>query len=540
LSKRLLPLLPAGLQVQQILPGPDRLTIVAVSSGSSVACPTCGTASERVHSYYCRSLGDLPWQGQPVTLRVRVRRLRCHNLACKRQTFAERLVGIAPHAGRRTARLTTVQRCVGVALGGESGARLAGRLAMPTSPDTLLRLAVAAGTARADIAHPATRVLGVDDWAWCRGQRYGTILVDLERNRVLDLLPGRQAETLAAWLRAHPGIGIVARDRASAYADGITQGAPDAVQVADRWHLLRNLGEAMQGMVDRHRGAVREAARAVADELAAPAQPSPVPATREERRAERSRHRRLRYEEMARLQRLGLPGHAIGRAIGASALTVYRWLKAGGPPAHDKPEQPRNIAPHEAFLTRRWADGCRNGARLWRELRVQGYQGAERSVVRWTTRQRRRECSGETDAVRRAAAWPPPSSRRCARLLGMAPDRLEAQQRTFLGHLTGIVPDLIRAGELAKAFVELLRERHPDITHAGAALTAWMTTARDSGLSSFARGLERDTDAVIAAMTTPWTTSPVEGQINRLKTIKRTMYGRAGFDLLRARVLQAA
>jgi hypothetical protein len=198
---------------------------------------------------------------------------------------------------------------------------------MPLSPDTLLRL-----VHRVVVPPPAPRVLGVDDGAWRRGQSYGTILVDLERNTVIDLLPDRETATLATWLKRHEGIEVVARDRAGAYADAVRQGAPEAVQAADRWHLLRNLGEALQGVVDRHRGAVRRAARAVADETPAPVGPVPPPATREEQRRTARHDRRLRYEEMVRLHRLGLPGHAIGRAVGASPLTVYRWLKAGGPP----------------------------------------------------------------------------------------------------------------------------------------------------------------------------------------------------------------
>jgi transposase len=537
LSKYILPLIPPGLAVERVVPSPDQITIVATPRAATSHCPGCGQTSARVHARYQRRLQDLPLQGRRAMLLVQVRRFCCSNPICPRQTFAEPLGSAAARSARRTERLGGVQRQLGLALGGEAGARLAARLAMPASPDTMLRL-----VHRAVAPLPPTpRVLAVDDWAWRRGQNYGTILVDLERNAVADLLPDREVATLSAWLRRHSGVAVVARDRAGAYADAARQGAPDAVQVADRWHLLRNLGEALQGGVDRRRGAVRQAARAVSEETGAPAEPVPRPATREERlRADRRDHRRSRYEEMVRLHRLGLPGDAIGRAVGASLPTVYRWLKAGGQPAHDKPEQPRNVTPHEAFLTRRWAEGCRNGARLWRELRAQGYRGGQRSVVRWTTRQRREEGTGATDAIRAAAAWPAPSSRRCARLLGTPPGRLEAKEQAFLGHLGGVAPDLVRAGELAVAFADLLRERRPDLGSADAALEAWMEAARGSLLDGFVRGLERDKAAVAAAIATPWGTSPAEGQITRLKAIKRSMYGRAGFHLLRQRVLMAA
>jgi transposase len=537
LSKRILPLIPPGLVVERVVPSADQITIVTTLRTATAACPGCHQTSARIHGIYRRRLQDLPWQGRPATLLVRVRRFGCGTPGCPRQTFAEPLGSVAARSARRTARLAGVQCQLGLALGGEAGARLAGRLTMPVSPDTLLRL-----VHRAEAPPPPTpRVLAVDDWAWRRGQTYGTILVDLERDRVVDLLPDREVATLSAWLRRHGGIEVVARDRAGAYADAVRQGAPDAQQVADRWHLLRNLGEALQGGVDRHRGAVRQAARAVSEETAGPAEPRPPPTTREERlRADRRDRRRLRYEEMVRLHRLGLPGHAIGRAVGASMPTVYRWLKAGGPPTHDKPEQPRNVGPHEAFLARRWAEGCRNGARLWRELRARGYRGGMRTVARWTTRRRREEGTGAADAVRRAAAWPAPSSRRCARMIGTPPDRLEAKERAFVGHLASAAPDLVRAGELAIAFADLLRERRPDIDSADTALGAWMEMARGTLLDGFARGLERDRRAVAAAIATPWSTSPAEGQITRLKAIKRSMYGRAGFHLLRQRVLMAA
>ncbi len=328
-------------------------------------------------------LRDLPWQGRPVSLRLRSRRFRCILPACARRTFTERLGDVAALHARRTERVSTLHRCIGLAVSGEAGARLATRLAIPVSPDTLLR---AACQASRNVTTPVTpRVLGVDDWAWRRGHRYGTILVDLERNEVVDLLPDRKAETLAAWLRKRPGVEIVARDRASAYAEGARDGAPDAVQVADRWHMLRNLGDAVHKAVERHHASarqvatdMREASPAAGKHVATPPHAgTPGPSRRE-----------AKFAEATRLSRAGASISRISRLLEVDRKTLRRWIGTDALPSWQQPSRGRAVDVHVPYLERRLAEGCRNASLLWRELKAAGFCGRYTAIKRWVGQQR--------------------------------------------------------------------------------------------------------------------------------------------------------
>lgn len=525
MSRRLLPLIPAGLFVSQVLPEPDRVVIMTQPRATQARCPTCDGRTGRVHSHYVRCLADLPWQGRRVEVRVRARRFRCAVEGCSRRIFAERLPEVAQPWARRTARLGDLQHAIGLALGGQPGARLAERLAMPASGDTLLRLV----TSRPPRASQTPRVLGVDDWAWRRGPSYGTVLVDLEERRVVDLLPDREAATLAAWLRDHPGVEVIARDRAGAYAEGARRGAPDAVQVADRWHLLRNLTDALQLVVDRNRRRLRDAAQTVAGHAAVQVPPPPPrpPTQLEQYRRARQADRDARFARVARLAAAGQGLRTIARETGLARNTVRGWLATGRPPAWLKDERPSIVDPFMPYLQARLAEGYRNVTRLWNEIREKGFQG-KAGVVRAGIA--RLQDGGAPTCRARKPVWRPPSARGVTRML---------LSNTVLPEHDAMFVATIREGEigvgadLARRFAAMVRER--DL----AALPKWLDDARIGPLAGFARSLRRDRAAVEAALSTPWSTGPVEGKITKLKLIKRSMYGRANIALLRQRVLAA-
>lgn len=243
----LLPDLP-GLSIHQITRTEGVITVLAHSQTTCASCPSCGHLSSQVHSRYQRTLADLPWSGRSVRLVIQVHRFFCKHPGCARTTFAEALPALASRSARRTTRLKEVLERLGLALGGEAAARLTAILGMRSSPDTLLRLL----RRLPDDPVEPPRVVSLDDWAWRRGHRYGTIICDLERHRRLDVLPDRDATAVAAWLKRYPSIEIMSRDRSDTYATAAKLGAPQAIQVTDKWHLLKNLSEALQRCLSHH------------------------------------------------------------------------------------------------------------------------------------------------------------------------------------------------------------------------------------------------------------------------------------------------
>lgn len=529
----------------------DGITLVVASTAETAPCPLCQQRSDRIHSRYVRSLADLPWGGVAVHWHLTIHRFICETPDCPRRIFAERLPTIAAPYARRTIRLTDAFAFVGFAIGGEAGARTLAGLAMTTSPDTLLRII------RATVLpeHETPRVLGVDDWAFRRGKTYGSILIDLERRCRVDLLPDRTAEALRQWLEDHPGVEVISRDRGGSYAEGARQGAPDAIQVADRFHVLGNLRQAVERLLQRHHHCLRDipAASPGPDPSPEPNEESEEadlgeevrPPTRAQRESEERRSRRhARYEEVMRLHEAGMSSRAIARAVGLSRHTVQRYIRADGFPER-APRRPRPgiVTPYEAYLRERWNAGCQNAQQLWREIQGQGFTGScshvRHVLARW------RSVPGRPGKKNQALPPPPPapppaeslSPRQGSWLIFRDRDELDTDEQRQLDHILAHCPDAAAVGPLVQEFRRLVREFD------GASLASWLDEVETVGIAelvAFAMGIRRDRAAIDAMLEVAWSNGQVEGQVNRLKTLKRQMYGRANFDLLRQRVLYAA
>ena len=525
---------------QAVLPNPHILLLERIEKHGSdfrlflsaqqpAPCPRCGQISHSRHSGYCRRLSDLPWQGCSVQLWLNLHKYRCLQWDCPRKVFCERIPGVAQVYARRTERLALIISSVGYVAGGLPAARLLDRLAIPVSDDSVRRQVVRSSVSPAQQA--PVRRLGIDDWAWRKYHNYGTILVDLDRHQVVDLLPDRASESVAAWLTVHPTVEIVARDRSGIYADGAATGAPQAKQVADRFHLIANLSAAIERVLE---GRTRELTllTAVEPPAAEPvsSMPEDKPTTSQVIKQQRRQRRLERYQQVTELRRQGYSKRAISQELSLGIKTVRRWLRADQFPERKPPTGRRKkVAEFIDYLDQRWKEGCHNSTLLFTEIRARGYRGSRQMVSAFVASWRH---SGD---LRRKVTEPQRVAPKHAAILAcQQPDKLTPEQTTLLDRLVNSCPDLIELRSIALTFRDIFS------TADSAALLQWIQQTKRScfgPLVRFAYGLEKDILAVRAAVETEYSNGQTEGQINRPKSIKRQMYGRAGFAYLRARVL---
>ena len=520
-----------------------QITLRVQSTQTRAPCPLCATPARRIHSDYGRTLADLPWAQYRVCLQLRVRKWFCQNPRCRRRIFTERLPTVAAPWARRTLRLAQRLVALGVALGGTAGVHLGHAWDVGVSRNTLLR-----GLRRQPLpVLPTPRVLGVDDWALRKRQTYGTILVDLERRQPVALLPDRTAETVAQWLREHPGVEVIARDRSTAYAEGTQHGAPAATQVADRFHLLQNLREALDHVFMTHEKALetvnalmRQQPVLLSDGAVAVPVPPPVetPTPAQQRAGQRQARRQALHTQVWALHRQGWTAPAIAQQVGLSLRTVQRDLRtatfAGRQRRSDRGDSVLN--PYKPYLLERWNAGCYTAMRLFRDLRQRGYAGGYGVVAAYA--RRLRQAQGLSPGQRRprqalpSVAEPlcqPLTPRRAAWLVRRRETKRTEAEAQQLAQLREQHAEVTEAIDLAQEFTQLVRQRQP------ASLDPWLQRASTSpveALRRFAAGLYEDYAAVKAGVTLPWSTGPVEGHINRLKMLKRHMFGRARLDLL--------
>jgi transposase len=514
----------------------ERWIVKAEASGEA-RCPSCQFQSSRRHSFYVRRLQDLPVQGTIVELQVSMSRWRCGNLLCDRRTFADQAGQVIKPYARQTGRVAELARLIGHAVGGRPGERLMGRLGVPQGDDRILRNL----KRHAALPSKPLRVVGIDDWSWLKGTRYGTIVVDLERREVVDVLHDRSAKTTAAWLAEHPTVEIVSRDRCGLYAQAARQGAAKARQVADRFHLIQNLRQAIEQQPSRD--------HCPSKTMRSEAIPQPTAATLDH--DEVLEHRQMvrhgrhdvwldRFSQVKALQRAGQSLDTIVEQTGLNWRTVAKWVASDVLPER-RLMDPRSTNPvkFEDFLAQRWDEGFRNGRRLLTEVRQQGYTGSFSHLERLLSNWRR---AGRAVLVQKASRdgapvvpprlTVPPIA---ASILCMKPRaQLTCQEEVKVNWLKATAPAFAIMRQLAMRFRGIFRGSDPS------KLDGWLDDAHHTGLYGirrFVRFLRRDIEAVCNAISETWSNGQTEGQINRLKTLKRSMYGRAGTELLRARML---
>jgi transposase len=477
---------------------------------------------------------------RPVVIRLAVRRFFCGNPACPMTTFAEQVPGLTARYRRRSVPLLGLLAQIGLAVAGRAGARLAAVLGIAVHRSTLLGLVAALPEPEISTA---PEVLGVDDFALRKGHVYGTVLVDIATGKAIGVLADREAGTVADWLSAHPGAQVICRDRAGAYAEAARTGAPQAIQVADRWHLWHNLGEYAEKTVVAHHGCLKQSDPGPGNASGTPSAPLPAgaPATgpqpppdglrdvcgRERRLVARTRERHAAVHE---LLAAGQSLSATGRTLGLSRNTVLRFARAASADELlvKATSRENSLDPFKPYLNQRRDEGITDARVLHAELQARGWRGSARTVCRYVRPFRQLPAAPPAPAV--------PKTRQITRWLLSRPATLDAGEQAQLTAILARCPHLDALAGHLRTFAEMMTSLQ------GQHLPEWLAKVEADDqpqLHSFATGIRSDLQAVTNGLTLPYSSGAVEGNVNRIKMIKRQMYGRAGFALLRKRVLLA-
>jgi transposase len=520
--------LPSMLTVDRVERSAEVLTVYLHATTLCVSCPTCGTTGSRVHSRYCRTVADITCVGQRLILKLLVRKWVCPLDSCSQRIFAEPFAGLVRRYARMTDRLIKALQSVGVITNGADGACLSSSLAMPTTAKTLIRRVL-------DLPLPkegSVRIAGIDEWAWKKGSSYGTILVDIEHRRVAALLPERSVETSKAWFKKHPEVEIVPRDRGKIFRAAADAGAPQAKQIVDRFHLQKNFGEALEKFFGHHKRLLKKAAR----QLAGKAPPSQAVVTQQTKQERGNRHaeRVRRHKKIWKLFRAGYRKEDIAQMVGVGSRSVYRALENEQPPARETRHWTHHVTdPYVSYLTRRWNEGCHQARELYEETVAQGYTGSLRTIEKIVVQLRPH---GAKPVTKQTIMWKiAPSPRNAALMLVRPAQKRTKDQTMFIDQLCKSDPKAATVCNLAQAFGSVLRnlEGKPG-------LEKWKAAVRASGITElidFMEGLADDAEAVVNGCTESWSNGMVEGFVNKVKWIKRSSYGQAGFPLLQRRVL---
>jgi transposase len=534
--------LPAGITITSVHPSTTELVIRVACQALSMPCPECHQLSTRIHGNYERTVADLPCAGRNVIFFLTVRKFVCTMPTCSRKIFTERLPGLAESYARMTPRLITLIQSLGLVAGGQMGTRQADRTGIVTTPTTLLRHLMQKPAPRAR----AVRVLGVDDFAWKKRFTYGTILVDLERRKIIDVLPDRESATVEAWLKEHPEVTIVSRDRGKEFAKAAKLGAPQAQQVIDRFHIVKNLGEVLREILGHCRAEIRQEA-APQSQLEKTgeeqARPLPTASTWQQRtpahvknmHQARQASRDDRYQQMTTLRAQGLTQIEVAKRMGMSERAVRAWLKRGEAPTNERRTRRRSVFdPYAAYVLQRWQAGIHEAKQLYEEIRAQGFPGTVRIVQRFVQALR-----DEPEKITRAPASVAErfSANTATWLFIRDPVQLTAEKQAELELICQRSETACLTYALTQQFMTMLRLRR------GQEFETWLQAveaSRIAELCRFAHSLCQDKEAVVAGLTLSVSNGPVEAQVQKLKLVKRSMYGRAKLPLLRQRLLHAA